>query len=179
MDMISKAFEKLEKKGTLVYLEDLSQEDRDLIEEGGDSYYLPWDISFKDDSVSTPARPTFDSSATTSSGFSLNSLLAVGIPDLAVLLKILLEWTMGPEAMAGDISQFYCSVLLKKCHWKYQRIIIREGLKINGRIKEAVITKLIFGVSSSSSQCEEAVKDQAERNKESNAAVSKLSLIHI
>ena len=54
--------------------------------------------------------------------------------------------SLTPEALAGDISQFYPSVNLHEDHWKYQLILTRDGMDPNGDILVGVITKLIFGV---------------------------------
>ena len=44
-------------------------------------------------------------SSKTSTGVSLNDLLATGIPDLVRLLDVLLEWHVGPASFVGDVSQ--------------------------------------------------------------------------
>ena len=150
------AWKKLEEKGHLKFLKDLTKEEISLLSEGV-SYYIPWNVAFKD-SLSTPIRPVFDASATTSSGNSLNSIIAKGVPDLVKLLSLLLSWQMGLGACVADISQFYPTINLVPEHWKYQRVLLREGLEPDGRLKEAVIIKLIFGVLSVSSLSEEVVR---------------------
>ena len=100
----------------------------------------------------------FDASATTSSGNSLSSIIAKGVPDLVKLLSLLLSWQMGLGACVADISQFYPTINLVPEHWRYQRVLLREGLEPDGRLKEAVIIKLIFGVLSVSSLSEEVVR---------------------
>lgn len=98
------AFAKLRDNGHMAFLKDLSPEQQQMLLDAEVAYYFPWDISFKQESKSTPARPCFDASATTASGNSLNDLLAIGDPDLAVLAQMLLEFTMGPTAMVSDIG---------------------------------------------------------------------------
>ena len=85
---------------------------------------------------------------------------------------------MGPVALAGDISQFYPSVLLRREHWRYQRILIREGLEVEGDLLEAVIVKLIFGVCSCGGQCEEVVKCLVEAFPEMDSRVKNMLLKH-
>ena len=84
---------------------------------------IPWDVGFKETSVSTPARPTFDASSKTSSGYSLNDCLAKGNASLIDLVSMVQNWMIGSHAVAGDISQFYNTVELDENHWKYQRVV--------------------------------------------------------
>ena len=137
--------------------EDLNVEQRKTLDnEVG--YTIPWDIVWKESSLSTPARTVYDASSKTSSGYSLNDILATGIPDLAKLVDVLLDWHIGPTAFVGDVSQFYCSVgLVEEC-WPYQKIVLRENMNPNGKLIKAVIVSAIFGVCSSGGQSEEALK---------------------
>ena len=128
------------------------------------SYWIPWNVAFKD-SILTPVRTVFNASASTSSGLSLNDCLARGSPNLVKLLSMLLEWQMGKNYLVGDISQFYPTVLLVPKHWRYQHILLRENLDPNGQLLDAVIVKLAFSISSVSAQTEEVVKRLATRLK--------------
>ena len=125
------------------------------------SYYIPWDIAFSG-SISTPARPTFNASKNTPNGTSLNDTLVRGIPNLVKLLHMVLGWICGPEAISGDISQFYNSVLLWKDHLPYQRFLYKKGLDPNGETIEGVIKTLIYGVRSVSSQTETLIRRISE-----------------
>ena len=156
---ILEAWAKLEEKGHLKFVKNLTAEEVSLLNKGV-SYWIPWNVSFKD-SISTPIRPVFDASASTSSGNSLNSIIAKGVPDLVKLLSLLLSWQMGRGACVADISQFYPTIKLVPEHWKFQRVLLREGLELDGKLQEAVITKLIFGVLSVSSLSEEVVRQFA------------------
>ena len=62
--------------------------------------------------MSTPTRSVYDASAKTSTGYSLNDLLATGVPDLVRLFELVLEWQIGPVAIVGDVSQFYPTIKL-------------------------------------------------------------------
>ena len=161
---IMKAWAKMIEKGHLKFDDQLLPEEKEVISQGV-SYWIPWNVSFKD-SLSTPIRPVFDASASTPSGFSLNSIIAKGIPDLVKLLALLLAWQMGVGACVGDISQFYPTIKLVVEHWRYQRVLLRENLEPDGRLIQAVITKLIFGVLSVSSLSEEVIRKFAEHIKE-------------
>ena len=52
-DMITKGFEKLINRGHILLYDNLSDLDQKLVDQPG--YYIPWDIAFKQDSMSTPA----------------------------------------------------------------------------------------------------------------------------
>ena len=151
------AWKKMIDKGHLVFLKDLDKDVRHVVDNAKISYYIPWNVNFKD-SISTPIRTTFDASSQTSTGLSLNDCLAKGTPNLVELLALVLDWMMGPFAFCGDISQFYPSIHLHPDHWRYQRILLRENLDTNGEVLEGVIVKLAFGVQSVSAQSEEAVQ---------------------
>jgi hypothetical protein len=79
------AFDKLRKRGYLKYYDDLNVEQKNKLVMADTGYTIPWDV-WKETSISTPARPVFDASSKTSTGHSLNDILATGIPDLARLL---------------------------------------------------------------------------------------------
>ena len=115
------------------FYEDLNEDQKKTLDKVT-GYTIPWDDVWKESSLSTPARTVYDASSKTSSGFSLNDILATGIPDLAKLLDVLLDWHMGPTAFVGDVSQFYCSVGLMEESWAYQKIVLRENLNINGKL---------------------------------------------
>ena len=156
------AWEKMFKNGHLAYLQDLSPEYQEMLSKAKVSYWIPWNIQFKD-SLSTPVRPVFNASSATSTGLSLNDCLAKGTPDLVKLLSVMLDWQMGGSAFCGDISQFYPTVKLVPKHWQYQRILLRENLDPKGELVEAVLVKLGFGVQSVSAQSEEIVRRLANQ----------------
>ena len=118
--------------------EDLNIDQRNRIE-SKTGYTIPWDVVWKESSISTPARTVFDASSRTSTGVSLNDVLATGIPDLVRLLDVLLDWHIGPAAFVGDVSQFYCSIGLEEKSWPYQKLLLKEDLNPNGKLIKAVI----------------------------------------
>ena len=95
---LAKAWEKMISKGHLVFLKDMSSDLQRMLHEAKTSYYIPWNLNFKE-SLSTPIRTTFDASSQTSSGLSLNDCLAKGTPNLVQLLALVLDWMMGPHAL--------------------------------------------------------------------------------
>ena len=153
---------KLFKNGHMVWLNDLPADVQHRIKTAETCYTIPWDVQFKQESLSTPARPVMDASSKTSSGYSLNDLLPKGIPDIINLLEMTLSWRMGPSCVTGDIQQFYNSICLLPEFWQFQKILFKENLDISLETKVAIIIKLIYGIQCVCGQCEEAIKRIAE-----------------
>ena len=109
-------------------------------------YYLYWDVGFKEGSLSTPARPVFDTSARTPGGTSLNEILAKGIATLDRLVELQLARVVGKFALTGDVSQAYNSMELDEEHWVYQRVLLKDDLNVSNKSREAIITSAIYGV---------------------------------
>ena len=156
VDLIEKAFKKLKDNGHLVFTEGLSAAEKDALASAEIAHYIPWDVAFSG-SVSTPARPTFNASKNTPKGSNLNDVLAKGIPNLVSLLNIILGWVAGPQAISGDISQFYNCVLLELGHLQFQRFLYKPRLNPSQPALEGVIRTLIYGVRSVSAQTEEVI----------------------
>ena len=169
------AFEKLRSRGHIKLYEDLNRDQRTKLE-SKTGYTIPWDVVWKETSLSTPARTVYDASSKTSTGLSLNDVLATGIPDLVRLLDILLDWHIGPAAFVGDVSQFYCSIGMEEESWPYQKLLLREDLNPNGKVKMAVIVSTIFGVCSSGGQSEEVIRKFCEIIKDEHPDVARLLL---
>ena len=151
--MISKGFQKLVDRKHILLYEDLSAGERDMLKEEP-SYHIPWDVAFKEDSFSTPARPVFDASSKTSGGGSLNDNLAKGKSNLVNLFGMVMGWRIGKIAIHGDISQFYNCVLLDKRDWKFQKVVWYEDLNMENEMKKGVVRTLIYGVTCVSNQTE-------------------------
>ena len=164
-ELIVKAFKKLQDNGHIKFLEKLSTSELAILKNAPVSYYIPWDVAFSG-SISTPARPTFNASKNTPGGTNLNDTLAKGIPNLVNLLHMTLGWIAGPEAISGDISQFYNAVMLHSDHFPYQRFLFRDGLDPSSQLLEGIIVTLIYGVTSVSAQTEELINLIADRIQE-------------
>ena len=100
--MILKGFRKLVDRGHIVILDDIPESEREIIT-SGTSYTIPWDVSFKVESLATPARPVFDASSKIQDGWSLNDTLAKGKADLVSMVSMVLNWLIRPVALTGDI----------------------------------------------------------------------------
>ena len=91
-EVIVKAFEKLRKNKQMVMWDDLTEEQKAIIESKKISHWIPWRVVFKE-SLSTPARPVFDGSTNTKinaeghGGRSLNDLVVKGKVTTLNLLK--------------------------------------------------------------------------------------------
>ena len=140
-------------RGHIVILDDIPESEREIIT-SGTSYTIPWDVSFKVESLATPARPVFDASSKTQDGWSLNDTLAKGKADLVSMVSMVLNWLIRPVALTGDILQFYNMVLLRKEHWKYQRVVWYRDLDPRNELIRGVVRTLIYGVRCVSSQTE-------------------------
>ena len=170
-DLIVKAFAKLLKNGQMVFWNDLNEDEKRIIEAKAVQHYIPWRVSFKA-SISTPARPVMDASTNTkhredgSGGRCLNDAVVKGRVVTLNLIKMVLRFQIGPEAMQGDLKQFYASIKLNEDQFNLQRILYKEDLNPDSEVKEAVIKTLIWGVKCVSAQSECAVIKLAEAVKD-------------
>ena len=116
---ILESFDKWQKKGHIKQYEDLNAIQISILENAEPSYHTPLDIQLKGNSLSTPIRIVLDASSKTTTGHSLNDILAVGVPNISLLIDIKLDFMMGPVAYVGDVSQFYPSISLSQESWPY------------------------------------------------------------
>ena len=170
--MIIKAFEKLMKNGQMVLLEDLTVDEKKVVDSQGLAHYIVWRVVFKL-SLSTPARPVFDGSQNTkpredgTAGRCLNDAVVKGRVVTLNLVRMVLRFCIGKYALQGDLKQFYASIKLVLEQWNLQRVLYRKNLDPKEPVQEAVIKTLIWGIKSVSAQSEcaiiklaEAVKDE-------------------
>ena len=171
---INAAFDKLIDKGHIVLVKDLPKDVGERIRTAKPSYTIPYDVAFKEGSLSTPARPVFDASSKTPGGYSLNDLLPKGQPDMVRLLDMVLDWRMGASALTGDIRQFYNNIKLQEEYWQFQKILLRKDLDPKAKTMLAIVTSLIYGVKPVGKQCEELIKMLADEIREEFPEVAKL-----
>ena len=170
--IILKAFDKLRKNKQLVLWDELDEEDKELIESKKINHWIVWRVVFKP-SLSSPARPVFDASSKTpitedGGGRCLNDLVVKGRVVTLNLTKMVLRFTIGRNAVQGDLKQFYASIKLNKQNWNLQRVLIKEDLDPEKPPIEAVIKTLIWGIKCVSAQSEAAVIKLAEFIQEEN-----------
>ena len=157
-ESIAKGFQKLIDRGHIIPMSKLTPEQREAIDMAPTTYTIPWDVGFKESSLSTPARPTFDASSKTSGGYSLNDCLAKGDASLIDLVSMVLNWLIGSHAVAGDISQFYNTVELDESHWKYQKVVWYKAMDKLSELEKGVVRTAIYGVRCVGAQCEQIMR---------------------
>lgn len=162
---ILEAFQKLFSNGHAKLLDELDDEDKEFLMKEV-QHHLVWRVVFSG-SVTTPTRPVMDASARTAfrrdgtGGRSLNDLVCKGKIESLNMIKVLLRFIVGRAAFTGDLKQFYNSCKLDSSQWNLQRFLWVKDLDPKGEILEAVITTLIYGVSSVSAQTEFAMAELA------------------
>ena len=150
---IIKSHDKLRDKGFVIALSDLSEEDSAAFHIiPGDGYYIPWQIVYKETSLSTPIRMVFNASSVTGTGKSLNSILAKGDNNLAKIFDIMIRFRSGKVGMTGDVKMAYNGIKLRRDYWKYQMYLWKEGLDPLGPVIVMIIVTLIYGIKSSGQQ---------------------------
>ena len=148
---------KLQDFGYVDWVENLNEEDKKLIRNSPIQYFIAWRIAWSD-SISTPTRMVFDASLSPSGGCSLNDVLPKGANSLNNLVEILIRWTIKPWAFHSDVRKMYNAVQLDREYWCYQLYLWDKELE-PGIIPEwKVIKTLIYGVRSSGSQAEKAIR---------------------
>lgn len=149
-----KSHNKLRLKGYVVPIDDLTEEEKTLMDSTpGAGYYIPWRTVYKESSLSTPCRMVFDaSSRTPAGGESLNNILAKGQNKLARIPSILLRFRRKRSAMTADVSMAYNGVQLHVEHYKYQRYLWKEELNPVNPTITMVVRTLIYGVRPSGNQ---------------------------
>ena len=115
-----------------------------------------------------------DASTRTPGGRCLNDLVVKGRVSSLNLVRMVLRFAIGKHAVAGDLSQFYNSLKLRKDFYNLQRFLYRENLDINEEVLEGIIITLIYGVKCVSAQSEEAMLRLAKDFEDKFPALAKL-----
>ena len=163
---VIKAEKKLHDLGFVDYVENLTIEEKNQIFSSPILYFLPWRAVWNSNSVSTPCRPVYDASHPTSTGLSLNDLLAKGRNNMNKLLEIVIRWTIRRCAYHTDLQNMYNRVTLDPKHWCYQLYHFQENLDPEKEPKIKVIKTLIYGVKSSGNQAERGLRETADLQKD-------------
>ena len=143
VQQIEASHNKLRERGFVIPLSELEPELRCEAEKAG--YYIPW-RTVQSDSLSTPTRMVFDASSKTSSGNSLNCMLAKGRNMLADMISLLVRFRFGSAAFCADVSMAYNGVRLHRTHLRYHKYLWTDGLVVGGAVIIMVILTLIYGV---------------------------------
>ena len=105
---------KLHELGYVDYYDNLTLEERRIIDNSKGKYYTTWRGVWNENSLSTPCRLVFDASQANDQGYSLNDILAKGNNSLNKLVEILIRWTTHKVAFHTDIQKMYNTVQLDK-----------------------------------------------------------------
>ena len=119
----------------------LSKEEIDKYD--GPVQYISHHEVLKKDSVSTPCRIVFNSSAK-HNGYSLNDYWAKGPDVINNMLGILLRFREGQFALAGDIRKMYHSVYLSTLDSHTHRFLWRD-LDTTKDPDTYIMTRVSFG----------------------------------
>ena len=119
-------------------------------------FYLPIHTVSKESRTTTQLRVIFDTSAKTTTGVSLNDQLLVGPTVHASLHDVLLKFRRHRIALATKISKMYHAALLPENQRHLHRFVWRSNPW--HPLKDYCMTRLTFGVSTSSFATNMAVK---------------------
>ena len=175
---VAAAFKKLRDRSYAVKFEDLTDEQKKLVESKPLQHYLPWRVVFKPDSASTATRCVMDASTKTPvtadgrGGHCLNNLSMKGRVNTLDLVTMLLRFVIGEVGLCGDLQGFYPSISLHESQWNLQRVLFKEGLDLDSDTLELLFITLIYGVRSVSALSERAVLDLADHVASSSPEVA-------
>ena len=110
-------------------------------------YYMPMHAVLKQSSTSTKLRIVFDASSKTSSGASLNDILAPGPTLHPNLDQILMQFRCYQVALSGDVAKMYREVALSPSDRHLHRFVWRP--ETTGPILDYAMNRVTFGVTSS------------------------------
>ena len=110
----------------------------------------------------------------TSSGFSLNDILAKGRNNMNKLVEIVIRWYTHKFAFHTDVQKMYNSVKLQEKDWCLQRYIWQENLDPTKIPEEKIIKTLIYGVKSSGNQAEHGLRETARLSKEDYPEINEI-----
>ena len=143
--LVLDSIDKLVKRGFVVNIKDLTDEEKELLDRTDLGYYLPTSIVFKPDSLSTPCRVCLDASAATPRGASLNALMVKGDVRLS-MPRLLHTFRADKVAVAGDLSSFYNRFKLDPSHWSLQKFRWSPTLDPDGVLETFIVKTVIYGV---------------------------------
>ena len=105
---------KLQRLGKVEYVRNLPDDIQKMLESSPVQNFIPWNIAYKDTSVTTPCRPVWNASFPTASGKSLNDIVAKGRNSLNKLQEIFIRWGVHAVGFHTDVQTMYLSVELRK-----------------------------------------------------------------
>ena len=154
--------DKLAANGYSCDIDELSPEEKALVDTLPGEYYLPWRFVTKENSISTPVRVVFDASATTSSGKSLNDVLAKGTNKLEKILALDINFRAGPFAFACDIRMAYNQIKLEPSDFRWHKYLWVDNLNPSNPVRTRIMRTIIYGVKPSGNQTAEGIEQVAQ-----------------
>ena len=165
---------KLQQLGHVEFVKNLTAEQQEMLRNNPIQNFIPWRAVWNGNSISTPCRIVFDASQPTSSGVSLNDILAKGKNNMNKLVEIVIRWSSHKAAFHTDIKKMYNSVQLREEHWCLQRYIWQNELDKGKLPEEKVIKTLIYGIRSSGNQSERGLRQTAKLSAEEYPEVNQI-----
>jgi len=162
---------KLQELGHVDFISNLSTEQQQMLRTSPIQNFIPWRAVWKANSISTPCRLVFDASQPTSSGFSLNQIIAKGRNNMNKLIEIIIRWSMRKIGYHTDVRKMYNTIKLVENHWCLQRYLWDNELNPSDQPKEKIIKTLIYGVKSSGNQAERALRQTSFYSKDTHPRV--------
>ena len=143
---VLKAEKKLHDLGFVDFIHNLTDGQRNIIYSSPILHFIPWRVVWNTNSIRTPCRPVFDASNPTSSGLSLNHLLAKGKNNMNKLVEIVIRWMIRRCAYHTDLQTMYNRVCLDEMPLCYQLYYFQNELDLKKQPLVKVIKTLIYGV---------------------------------
>ena len=159
---VLKSHAKLVDNGYSCKVNELPADIQHQLKEAQGAYYLPWRTVHKEGSLSTPVRTVFDASSSTTSGKSLNNILAKGSNKLETIFNLLVNFRAGKHAFLFDIRMAYNQLKLHPKSLTWHRYLWIPDLNPENEIEERVMLTIIYGVISSGGQTAEGMHRIAE-----------------
>ncbi|GBO07564.1 hypothetical protein AVEN_122155-1 [Araneus ventricosus] len=107
------------------------------------AYYMPHHGVLRPDSKSTPLRTVFDASCATTTGESLNSILANGGVIQDELFAILLRFRKNRIGLISDIKKMFRMIFIDESQRDLLRIVWKES--IDDSIKTYKMNRVVYG----------------------------------
>ena len=128
-------------------------------------YVIPWNIVYKQSSISTPCRIVLNASAKTKTKKSLNTILCKGVPKLN-MLPLTLAMVIDPILVTADLQKFYNSCLIPSSQYHLQCVWWNESLDPKVEPELYILTTHFYGLASSGRILEICLDMVAEMHKE-------------
>ena len=157
---------KLHDAGYVAFYDDLNVDQQHKIKNNKVQLYLPWLPAFNENSVSSPCRPVFNGSHPTSTGFSLNDILAKGRNNMNNLVMLFIRWMFCRFGFHTDVQKMYNTILLDENDWAYQLYLWDDELDPSKDPLTKVILTNIYGIVSSGNIAERALRQTASLQKD-------------